>query len=96
MKFTCWKEQLMFQDREMKGNLPEFYSPTHMPMKWNLNDEFEIIEEDGNKYKVYEVDKVKYWYLNNKLHRESGPAVICCNGTEKWYLNGKFVKEQWA
>ena len=35
----------------------------------------------------------KYWYLNENLHREDGPAVEYVNGTKFWYLNGKRHRE---
>jgi len=42
--------------------------------------------------KTYKVqvddDGTKYWYHNDKLHREDGPAVELPIGTKKWYLNG--------
>ena len=38
-----------------------------------------IIDEDGNKW----------WYLNDKKHREDGPAVEFVNGSKLWYLNGE-------
>ena len=28
------------------------------------------------------------WYLNERLHREDGPAVIYANGTQLWYIDG--------
>jgi hypothetical protein len=31
----------------------------------------------------------KCWYLNGKLHREDGPAIIFRNSDKHWYLNGK-------
>ena len=31
----------------------------------------------------------KRWYLNDKLHREDGPAIEYANGSKCWYLNGK-------
>ena len=37
------------------------------------------VDDDGNKF----------WYLNDKLHREDGPAVENANGSKYWYLNGK-------
>jgi len=37
------------------------------------------VDDDGNKY----------WLLNNKLHREDGPAVEYSDGTKRWYLNGE-------
>jgi hypothetical protein len=32
----------------------------------------------------------KFWYLNDKRHREDGPAIEYANGTKCWYLNGKY------
>jgi hypothetical protein len=34
---------------------------------------------------------IKNWYVNDKCHREDGPAVEWPNGDKKWYLNGKIV-----
>jgi len=31
----------------------------------------------------------KYWYLNNFLHREDGPAVEWANGDKFWFLHGQ-------
>jgi len=30
----------------------------------------------------------KFWYLNDQLHREDGPAVEYATGDKCWYLNG--------
>ena len=35
----------------------------------------------------------KSWYLNNKLHREDGPAIEYPDGCKYWYLNGNFHRE---
>jgi hypothetical protein len=35
----------------------------------------------------------KYWYLNDKLHREDGPAIEWANGDKCWYLNGRLHRE---
>ena len=36
----------------------------------------------------------KYWYLNDKLHRENGlPAVEDVAGDNYWYLNDKLHRE---
>ena len=35
----------------------------------------------------------KRWYLNDKLHREDGPAYEHSNGVRSWYLNGKLHRE---
>jgi hypothetical protein len=42
-----------------------------------------IIDEHGSKF----------WYVNNKLHREDGPAIECIDGTKHWYINGKLHRE---
>ena len=38
-------------------------------------------------------DGTKYWFLNDQLHREDGPAVEHLDGTKKWFLNGKRHRE---
>jgi len=35
----------------------------------------------------------KYWYLNDKLHREDGPAIEYNDGDKYWYLKGKLLTE---
>ena len=35
----------------------------------------------------------KEWWLNDKLHREDGPAIEWSNGDKSWYLNGKLHRE---
>jgi hypothetical protein len=42
--------------------------------------------------KVY-TDGRKFWYLNDGLHREDGPAVDDSNGNKYWYLNGVLHRE---
>jgi len=38
-----------------------------------------IHEENGNKY----------YYIDNRLHKEDGPACQYADGSEEWYLYGK-------
>jgi hypothetical protein len=47
-----------------------------------------------NNKPICEVDKAgnQRWYLNGKLHREDGPAIITKNDM-LWYLNGKRHRE---
>ena len=33
------------------------------------------------------------WFLNDKLHREDGPAIERINGCGNWFLNGKLHRE---
>jgi hypothetical protein len=35
----------------------------------------------------------KFWYLNDKTHREDGPAIEYASGTKAWYLNGDLHRE---
>ena len=36
----------------------------------------------------------KQWFLNNKRHREDGPAIEWANGGKAWWLNGKALTEK--
>jgi len=36
----------------------------------------------------------KFWYLNDELHREDGPAIEYSNVDKSWYLNGKRLTEE--
>jgi len=31
----------------------------------------------------------KFWYFDNLLHREDGPALEYANGDKAWYFHGK-------
>ncbi len=51
--------------------------------------------------KSREIDGTKEWYLNDKLHREDGPAIEYVDGSKAWYRNGKLHREygparEWA
>lgn len=35
----------------------------------------------------------KFWFLNDKLHREDGPAVEYADGSKSWHLKGKELTE---
>ena len=35
----------------------------------------------------------KEWYINDKLHREDGPAVEFADGYKAWYINGNRHRE---
>lgn len=41
---------------------------------------------------VNKLGTIKY-YLNDKLHKKDGPAVIIPNGDKYWYLNDLFHRE---
>ena len=45
-----------------------------------MDDKIECVET---------VNGSKYWYKNNHLHREDGPAIEHACGDKQWYLNGK-------
>ena len=42
--------------------------------------------------RVYDIGN-KYWYLNDNLHREDGPAIEFADGSKAWYLNGELHRE---
>jgi hypothetical protein len=31
------------------------------------------------------------WYVNNRLHRVDGPAMICTDGVQQWYIRGNYM-----
>ena len=41
-------------------------------------------------------DGDRFWYINDKLHRERAPAIESANGTKHYYLNGKRHREDGA
>ena len=41
------------------------------------------------EYEIREDEYGKYWYLNEKLHRENGPAIEYSDGHKEWWINGK-------
>jgi hypothetical protein len=36
-------------------------------------------------------DGFKTWWLDDKRHREDGPAMERANGNKEWWLNGKLI-----
>jgi len=45
---------------------------------------------------IYQVEVNKsgtFWRLNDKLHREDGPAIEWADGTKKWCRNGQKHRE---
>ena len=46
-------------------------------------------------------NRTKRWYINDKLHREDGPAIEFAKGDKFWYSNGQRHREdgpaiEWA
>ena len=41
-----------------------------------------IMDEHGNKF----------WYLNDQLHRENGPAVEDADGSKAYWINGEMIE----
>ena len=39
------------------------------------------------------IDGNKYYYKNDELHREDGPAIECTGGHKSWYIEGKLHRE---
>ena len=59
----------------------------------------ELSDQDRVWYilKGYEIKygfTLRGWFLNNRLHREDGPAVEGDDGYVLWYLNGKSMTEE--
>jgi len=46
-----------------------------------------------NECKIVIEHGTKFWYLNDVLHREDGPAIEHATGGKFWYRNGKLHRE---
>lgn len=54
--------------------------------EWYKNEWGYLHREGGPA--IIEFD-ILHWYKENERHRDDGPAVICTDGTELYYLNGE-------
>ena len=36
----------------------------------------------------------QFWFLNDQIHREDGPAIIYADGSQEWCLNGEGMTEE--
>ena len=55
-----------------------------------------MVKMENNNQSICKIDEYgnKCWTLNNKYHREDGPAQEYCNGDKVWYYHGKFFTSQ--
>ena len=56
---------------------------------------------DGDKFEPTTFNGDKFWFMNDKLHREDGPACEYENGDKSWHMNGQSHREngpavEWA
>jgi hypothetical protein len=35
---------------------------------------------------------IEFWYKDDKLHRDDGPAIIDTDGNEEWWKDGKYIE----
>lgn len=47
--------------------------------------------EGGKTYNISEKNGNRFWYLNNKLHRELGPAIELVAGGGVYYFQGEKI-----
>lgn len=50
------------------------------------------IADDPNNLPVY-TDQAFWWYKDNQLHREDGPAYVDDKGNKEWYYKGRLHRE---
>lgn len=47
-----------------------------------------ILQSESDGHNIDTIGN-QHWYLDGKLHREDGPAVIYFNNDKEWWINGK-------
>lgn len=52
---------------------------------------YEVRTYDENKRHVVWIDGGEEWWVDGKLHREDGPAVIRSTGLKQWWFKGKIL-----
>ena len=62
--------------------------------KTEFLDKVNATRNNMKEYKVKQYGDRIEWYLNDKLHREDGPAIEYANGDRWWCLNGQQYSEQ--
>ncbi len=95
------REKLILRNDSLKKHKTDFVVST----KYDVHDKNKIIPETirYNK-KIYDYNpiddtyyEVKYngtkiWYKGNLVHRDELPAMICVDGTKKWYQYGQYER----
>jgi len=66
----------------------------------SLDEEPYYIEYEEHEPEI-NMNGTKEWWLNDKLHREDGPAIEWADGSKEWWLNDKLHREdgpavEWA
>ena len=57
-----------------------------------FKDDFDIPKDFTGICKMLDYNSIRY-YKNGKIHREDGPAIICDDGINFWFLNGLCHRE---
>jgi len=79
---------------EMDDGVPDNLSPAERKeQKERAAHRDKLVRKNG-KWQYQDGVHIKWdgtqeWYLNGKLHRKDGPAVIWAKGAQEWFLNGK-------
>jgi hypothetical protein len=52
----------------------------------------EVNQDDmGRKVGYYVYVGTQMWFEDGQVHRIDGPAVICLDGVQRWYIKGKEI-----
>lgn len=51
---------------------------------------YKYSSEDG----IQKLNGILFYYKNNVLHRDDGPAIIAPSGATNWYKNGKRYRDE--
>ena len=74
--------------KEKTGKRDYHYSMNHS----TFGDDLYMCDIDSYSVEYISDDGDKEWYLNDKLHREDGPAIEHADGAKEWYVDGEQIE----
>ncbi len=76
---------------EMEKSIARLYEEGKTDEAFSLGLELHEIEKSKITPELPPIIGDQKWYLDGKLHREDGPAIIYADGREAYYVNGKLI-----
>jgi hypothetical protein len=58
-------------------------------------DEYYKLACKDGAYHLYYDEGIEVWFVDDKFHREDGPAVIRLDGSKNWFYNDNELHKPW-